>query len=88
MAWRIEYARSVQKDIRRLDPPVRRQIHAYLEERIAALDDPRSLGKPLTGHFGGLWRYRIGNHRVICEIEDGRLVVLVLTIGHRREVYR
>lgn len=88
MAWTIEYAASVQKSIRKLDVQTRQRIRNYLEERIAALDDPREQGAPLLGTLGGLWRYRVGDYRIICEIHDDRLRVLVLSVGHRREVYR
>ena len=67
---------------------VRRRIRDYLERRVAVLDDPRELGEPLKGNFAGLWRYRVGDYRVIAQIQDDRLVVLVVRVGHRREIYR
>jgi len=88
VVWRIEYARSVQKSVEKLDPQTRKRIRDYLETRIVSSDDPRQLGKPLTGPFGGLWRYRVGDYRLICELQDDRLVVLVLAVAHRRDVYR
>lgn len=88
MVWTIEYAESTQKDIRKLDPAERRRIREFLEGRVAALDDPRSIGKALSGSLRGLWRYRVGDYRVIVSIEDKRLCVLVLKVGHRRSVYR
>lgn len=87
MTWRIEYARSAQKASRNLDHQIRQRIRRYLEERVANLEDPRQLGKPLRGRFAELWRYRVGNHRVVCELRDEVLVVLVIRIGHRKEVY-
>jgi mRNA interferase RelE/StbE len=60
----------------------------FLEDRIASLDDPRSTGHSLTGQLSGLWRYRVGDFRIICDIQDQRLVVLVVEIGHRSEIYR
>lgn len=74
--------------MRRLDAQTRQRIRDYLEGRVADLDNPRDLGAPLTGPLSGRWRYRVGDYRIICEIDDGRLRVLVLTIGHRRDVYR
>ena len=65
-----------------------RRIVDYMDERVAALDNPRSAGRALAGPLGGLWRYRVGNSRVICDIQDGVLRVLVVKIGDRREVYR
>lgn len=88
MAWTIEYAESVRKSIEKLDRQTRTRIRTYLENRVASLDDPRSQGKPLTGPLGGLWRYRVGDYRIICELQDKRLVVFVVTIDHRSEVYR
>ncbi|WP_018954732.1 type II toxin-antitoxin system RelE family toxin [Thioalkalivibrio sulfidiphilus] len=88
MAWTIEYAQSARKSVKGLDPQTRRRIRNYLEQRVAALQDPRGLGAPLKGEFSELWRYRIGDYRVICELKDEMLIVLVLRIGHRREVYR
>lgn len=88
MAWTIEYAESTQKDIRKLNPAERRRIRDFLEGKVAALDDPRSIGKALSGNLSGLWRYRVGDYRVIVSIEDERLCVLALKIGHRKSVYR
>ena len=88
MAWTIEYAESVQKPISKLDPQTRQKIRSFLEDKIARLDDPRSQGKPLTGPLRGLWRYRMGDYRIICNIIDRRLVVLVLKVDHRSSVYR
>jgi mRNA interferase RelE/StbE len=88
VAWTIEYAESVQKTMRKLDMRERQRIRAFLDERLTQLPDPRSIGKPLTGSLSGLWRYRIGDYRVIARIEDGRLVVLVVGLGHRKDVYR
>lgn len=88
MAWTVEFDERARKDLRRLDAIVQKSILRYLRQRIAAAADPRRLGKPLHGEFAGLWRYRVGDWRLVCRIEDRRLIVLVLTIGHRREVYR
>lgn len=88
MTWRIEYAQSVQKSVKKLDPRVRQRIREYLEHRVAQLDNPRQLGKPLKGEHTELWRYRVGDYRIICDIRDATLVVLVVRIGHRRTVYR
>jgi mRNA interferase RelE/StbE len=84
----VPSARSVQKTVRKLNPSTRKRIRAYLEERVALLDNPRDIGDPLKGALSGLWRYRVGDYRVICELQDEALVVLVVRIGHRRAVYR
>jgi mRNA interferase RelE/StbE len=74
-------------EVRRLDPAVQRRILAYLRQRIASPDDPRQFGRPLNGGRHGFWRYRIGAYRLVCRIEQERLVVLILAVGHRKEVY-
>ncbi|HQT32335.1 MAG TPA: type II toxin-antitoxin system RelE/ParE family toxin [Thiobacillus sp.] len=88
MAWTIEYTETARKQLRKLDKPIARQIVDFMDERVAPLADPRSTGKALVGALGGLWRYRVGDYRVICEIRDGALIALVVQIGNRREVYR
>ncbi len=88
MAWTIEYADTAMGQLRKLDKQTARRIVDYMDERIAGLEDPRSTGKALTGPLGGLWRYRVGDCRVICDIQDGALRVLVVLVGNRREIYR
>ncbi|MDF2097307.1 type II toxin-antitoxin system RelE family toxin [Aquibaculum arenosum] len=89
MAWRIEFAPDAAKELRRLDRPVARRILDFLDNRLGALDDPRSIGQPLRGpELGDFWKYRVGDYRIIAEIEDGVMRVLVLRVAHRRAVYR
>lgn len=89
MAWSIEYTETALKRLRKLDKPVARRILDYMDERVAPLTDPRSTGKALTGPLLGVyWRYRVDDYRVICDIQDNRLCVLVIEIGNRKEVYR
>ena len=89
MTWRIELAPEAEKELDKLDRQVARRILKFLHERLATLEDPRSIGKALQGSkLGALWRYRIGDWRIIASIEDDVLRVLVLRIGNRREVYR
>lgn len=86
--WKIEVAAEAKRDLEKLDPQVMRRIERFLYERVARLDNPRSIGQALQGEkFGELWRYRIGDWRIICQIQDAKLVVLALRVGHRREVY-
>lgn len=87
MAWTLEYAPTVRKQLRKLGHVEGQRITKTLDE-IAELDDPRSRGHALTGDLGGLWRYRVGDWRIIARFENQRLVILVIEIGHRREVYR
>jgi mRNA interferase RelE/StbE len=89
MAWSIEFSPGAHKGLRNLDPTVTRRILKFLHERIAPLDDPRSIGEALKGsELGEFWKYRVGDYRLICAIEDGRMLILVVRIGNRREVYR
>lgn len=89
MAWRIEFSAEASRELGRVDPQHGKRIVKFLQERVAKLDDPRRIGKALQGsRLGEFWRYRIGPFRLICKIEDNRLLVLVLRIGDRKEVYR
>lgn len=88
MVWTIEYADPAKQQLRKLDRQVARRVLDFMDERVAGLEDPRSTGKALTGPLGAFWRYRVGDCRVICDIQDGALRVLVVQVGHRREIYR
>jgi mRNA interferase RelE/StbE len=89
LAWTVEFSPAVEKDLRKLDREVGRRIVAFLRQRLARLDDPRSIGEALRGDaLGRFWKYRVGDYRIIASIEDARLVVLVLRIGHRASIYR
>ena len=89
MAWSVEFDAAAVKELRKLDAQVARRIVAFLRERVAPLDDPRSIGEALRGDtLGEFWKYRLGDYRVVARIVDRRLVVIVVRIGHRREVYR
>ena len=88
MVWVIEYTDTALRQLGKLDRQNAQRIVDYLQARVAGSGEPRSAGKALTGPLGGLWRYRVGDHRVICEIVDGALRVLVVRLGDRKEVYR
>lgn len=89
MGWTIEYEAAARKELSKLDKQIARRITGFMRDRVASLENPRSIGLPLTGSdLGELWRYRVGDYRIICEIQDENIVVLVLRVGHRREVYR
>lgn len=87
MIWAYRFDERALKDLRKLGPEAQRGILAYLDERIAGAEDPRSFGKALKADLTGLWRYRVGNYRILCQILDGQLLVLVVAVGHRRNVY-
>jgi mRNA interferase RelE/StbE len=89
LVWTIEFAESAARQLRKLDPAIARRITAYLRERVASADDPRSLGAALKGdELGQFWKYRVGDYRLIAEIHDQEIRILVVRLGHRREVYR
>lgn len=88
MVWTVDYSDTAKGQLRKLDKPTARRIVDFMDERIAGPDDPRRTGKALSGPLGGFWRYRVGDCRVICEVQDGALRVLVVQVGNRREVYR
>ena len=86
MAWRVEWDERAVGDAKKLDKPVRRRVARFLRGRIATEGDPRRIGKALVG-ASGLWRYRVGDYRIVCRIEDEHAVVLVMAVGHRSSVY-
>jgi mRNA interferase RelE/StbE len=87
--WKVELDKAAERDLDKLDPQATRRIERFLYERVAALDDLRLLGEALHGSkLGELWRYRVGDYRIVCKIEDKTLRVLVIRIGHRREIYK
>ncbi len=88
MAWTIEIARTAEKQIKKLNRPTQQSIVRFLRERLQAADNRRQWGKPLHGDKRGLWRYRVGDYRLICEIQDEKITVLVLEVAHRKDVYR
>jgi len=87
LAWRIEITRTARKQLAKLDRQVQVDILRYLRERIATDDDPRRYGGPLRRELAGRWKYRVGSYRLICEIRDEKILVLVLMVGHRGKIY-
>lgn len=88
MAWTINYTDTARRLLRKMDRNIARKILDYMDYHIAVLSDPRQLGKSLKGPLDEYWRYRIGDWRIICDIQDDDLCVLVVRIGNRREIYR
>lgn len=89
MAWAVELSEEADRELSKLDAQHRKRILKFLYHRVAKLDNPRSIGQALQGtRFGEFWKYRVGDYRLICKIEDNRLIVLVLRVGHRKEIYR
>jgi mRNA interferase RelE/StbE len=88
LAWTIEVTHTARRDLERLDRQIAKRITRYLAHKVATSQDPRELGKPLSGKLKHLWSYRVGDYRVLCEVQEERFVVIAITIGHRREIYR
>jgi len=88
LTWKVEFDPHALKELSRLDKPAQQRILRFLRQRIETEEDPRSFGGPLHGPKKDLWKYRIGDYRLICDIQDDKVRVLVLRVGHRREVYR
>lgn len=89
MAWKIELSSSAEKSLAKLDPQITRRILVFLRDRVAPLNDPRSIGEALKGStLGEYWKYRVGDYRIIAHIEDKALQVLVVRIGNRKDVYK
>jgi len=89
LAWHIEFDPDALKELKKLDRPIQLRLLGFLRDRLAPLDDPRSLGEALSGaRLGSYWKYRVGDWRIVCDIQDQRIVVRVLRIGNRREIYR
>jgi len=85
--WRVEFDADAARELRKLGDEARRAILKYLRERIATREDPRRFGHALLGDLKGLWRYRVGDYRIVADIRDREMLVMVVTVGHRREVY-
>ena len=88
MAWRVEFLESAGRSLAKLGREEQRRIIKFVRERLEGEEDPRRIGKPMQGNHAGRWRYRVGDYRLVCNIEDGKLLVLVLAVGHRSGVYR
>lgn len=89
MAWTVEFLPEAARELRKLDRQVAAWLLRFLDQRIRRAEDPRSIGEPLRGErFGAYWNYRVGDYRLICRIQDQQVVVTVVRIGHRRDVYR
>jgi mRNA interferase RelE/StbE len=88
LGWTIEISDFAEKQLKKLDRPIQSRILNYLDDRLEGCKNPQHFGEPLKASKSGFWRYRIGDYRVICEIQTSRLVVLALSIRHRRETYK
>jgi mRNA interferase RelE/StbE len=87
LIWQIEWDDRARKELRKLDFSIQKEIFYYLQDRILKSDNPRDFGQNLSANKVGLWRYRVGDYRLICILENHNFVVLVISIGHRKEIY-
>ena len=87
MAWAIRYNDRALRALKRLDPVVQGRITAFLDNRVAVLENPKQIGEALTGGLRGLWRYRVGDYRIICDIKAQAITVVVVAVGHRSRIY-
>lgn len=88
MSWTIEFSEIAVKQLKKLDKHMRERIFDYLENRVCAADDPRQQGKALAYNKTGLWRYSLGDYRIICQIKDKTITVFVLSVVHRKDIYQ
>ena len=86
--WTIKFSKKGFKDLSELDKSVQQLIRAWIRKHLVNTDDPRLLGKPLTGNLKGLWRYRVGDYRLVCEIHDTVLTIMFIRVGHRKDIYK
>ncbi|MDQ8758951.1 MULTISPECIES: type II toxin-antitoxin system RelE family toxin [Streptococcus] len=85
--YHVEYSKKAQKQIRKLDKSIQRLLFAWVDKHLDGTDTPRANGKGLTGNHANEWRYRIGDYRLICEIQEDKMVILALEFGHRKDIY-
>ncbi len=89
LVWKIDFTNAAKKQLSKLGKPDAKQITTFLRQRLSERDDPRQLGIAMQGsNYSGLWRYRVGDYRIIASIDDESIRILIVTVGHRREVYR
>jgi mRNA interferase RelE/StbE len=89
LAYEIEFDPDAVKDLKKLDRSIQARLLGFLKQRVAPLENPRDLGEALTGAtLGSYWKYRVGDWRIICDIQDRRLIIRVLRLGNRRDIYR
>jgi mRNA interferase RelE/StbE len=88
LIWKVRIDTHAVKQLKKLDKPIQKKIINFLNNKISGCNNPRYLGKPLKGKLSGLWRYRLGDYRIICKIQDYKVTVLVLNIKHRKNIYK
>jgi mRNA interferase RelE/StbE len=86
--YKLEFSERFLKGLRKIDPSNRRILAEWVDKNLVGTNDPREFGKPLKGQLRGLWRYRIGQYRILAHIVDGKLLLLLLDVDHRKNIYR
>lgn len=87
MRYSVEFSKRARRELKKLDPNVALMITKWVRKNLEGCENPRRFGKSLTGNYSGKWRYRIGDYRLIAEIQDDKVIILVTAVGHRREIY-
>ncbi len=87
MRYSVEFSKKARRELKKLDPNVALTITKWIRKNLEGCENPRRFGKSLTGNYSGKWRYRIGDYRIIAEIQDDKIIILVTAVGHRREIY-
>jgi mRNA interferase RelE/StbE len=88
LVWTIEISNAAERALKKLDRQTVRRIGNFIDSRLNGTDNPRQIGKPLHGSLENYWSYRVGDYRILCDLQDNKLIVLVVEIGHRSDVYR
>ena len=88
MTWNIDFTNAAAKQFSKLDKPVKQRIMDFLEHRLALLYNPKQIGKALQGDLSEYWAYRVGDYRILTKHENNQLIILVVEIGHRKEIYK
>lgn len=87
MTWKIEFDNRARKELRKLDPETQKRLLSWISENVAGTGNPREKGRALKGRFRGLWRYRVGDYRIVCQIKDDEILILILRIAHTKDIY-
>jgi len=88
MRWTVRLSETALKTLEKINKPEQLRIRQFIKDTLASLDNPRAIGKALQGNLKGLWRYRVGDYRLVCQIYNHELIIMVLEIGHRKDVYK
>ena len=88
MSYKVEYSKTAKKQIKKLDQYTKVMLVNWITKNLVGCENPREHGKALKGNLKNQWRYRVGDYRILCDIEDDKLIILVVTVGHRREIYK